>query len=67
MQKILETAKAWAALAGAVLTALVGSLTPSDPGFRVLTIALAIVTAVAVYRIPNAEPREAINLRNLDG
>lgn len=55
MNKFLATAKAWAALVGAILTALVGTLTPDDPGFRVLTIVLAVVTALAVYRIPNAE------------
>jgi hypothetical protein len=53
--KFLATAKMWAALAGALLTALVDSLTPDDPGYRVLTIALALVTALAVYRVPNRD------------
>lgn len=53
--KILATAKTWAALVGAILTAVVGSLSPDDAGYKVLTIALAVVTAVAVYRIPNAD------------
>lgn len=56
-EKFLATAKAWAALLGAVLTALVGTLTPSDPGYRALTILLAVVTAIAVYGVPN-RPRE---------
>lgn len=53
MTTILATAKAWAALVGAIITALVGTLTPEDPGYRVLTIVLAVVTAIATYRIPN--------------
>lgn len=55
MTKILATAKAWAAFAGAIITALVGTLTPDDAGYRVLTIALAVVTAIAVYRVPNTD------------
>jgi len=51
---LLAAAKAYAALLGAILTALVGTLTPDDPGYRVLTIVLAIVTALAVYRVPNS-------------
>lgn len=57
MNTFLATAKTWAALAGAILTALVGSLTPDDPGYRALTIALAVVTAIAVYRVPNWDPQ----------
>lgn len=59
MDTFLATAKAWAALAGALLTALVGTLTPDDPGYRVLTIVLALVTALAVFQVPNrtARPR----------
>lgn len=57
MNTFLATAKTWAALAGAILTALVGSLTPDDPGYRALTIALAVVTAIAVYRVPNRDPQ----------
>lgn len=56
MNTILATAKTWAALVGALLTALIGSLTPEDPGYRALTIALALVTAFAVWRIPNVDP-----------
>lgn len=61
LNKFLQTAKAWAALVGSVLTALVGTLTPEDPGYRWLTIALAIVTAVAVFAIPNAAAANTIN------
>lgn len=55
---VLTAAKAYAALVGAVLTALVGTLTPDDPAYRVLTIVLAVVTAVAVYQTPNANAEE---------
>ena len=55
LDKILPTAKAWAALVGAILTALVGTLTPDDAGYKALTVVLAVVTALAVYRVPNAE------------
>lgn len=53
--KFLATAKMWAALVGALLTALVGSLTPNDPGYRTLTVVLAVVTALAVYGVPNRD------------
>lgn len=52
-EKILATAKSWAAFAAALLTALVGTLSPDDVGYRALTIALAVLTAVAVYAVPN--------------
>lgn len=57
MTNILATAKAWAALVGAVLTALVGTLTPDDAGYRTLTVVLAVVTAIAVYGVPNKDPQ----------
>ncbi|HSV37428.1 MAG TPA: hypothetical protein VLI04_01590 [Nocardioidaceae bacterium] len=65
IDKFLATAKAWAALAGAILTALVGTLTPDTSLYKTLTIMLAVVTAVAVYGIPNSGGD--IDLRNLDG
>lgn len=55
LDRILPAAKAWAALVGAILTAIVGTLTPDDAGYRVLTVVLAVATALAVYRTPNAE------------
>lgn len=58
MNTFLATAKTWAAFVGAILTALVGTLTPDDTGYRALTIALAVVTAIAVYRVPNARPSD---------
>lgn len=58
LDRILPAAKAYAALLGAVLTAVVGTLTPDDPGYRVLTIVLAVLTAVAVYGVPNVDAEE---------
>jgi hypothetical protein len=53
MTAFLAAAKAWAALVGAIATALVGTFTPDDPGYRVLTVVIAVATAVATYVIPN--------------
>lgn len=53
MNTILATAKAWAALIGSVLTALVATLTPDSPAYQWLTYALAVVTALATYAVPN--------------
>ena len=56
IQKIKEAAKMVAALVGAIATA--GStLVPADWS-PWLGLILAVATAVAVYRIPNAEPAE---------
>jgi hypothetical protein len=53
LDKFLYTAKAWAALIGTVLTALLATLTPEDPGYRILVAAVAVATALATYVIPN--------------
>ena len=53
---ILERAKAYAALVGAILTVLATTL-PEDPTTQKwLGIALALCTAVATYAVPN-KPR----------
>jgi len=46
----LGTAKAYAALIGAVLTAVVGTM---DAAPQWLTVAVAVCTAVATYTVPN--------------
>lgn len=56
MYKILEYAKSIAALLGAVLTSIIVIL-PEVPLW--LAIVSAVVTAVAVYAIPNASPADA--------
>lgn len=53
MTKILEYAKGIAALVGAVLTSVIVVL-PEVPLW--LAVVSSIVTAVAVYAIPNAQP-----------
>jgi hypothetical protein len=52
---ISATAKAWVALVGAIVTALLGlSVIPVTGGWHTgLTIASAILTALATYAIPN--------------
>lgn len=51
---ILTRAKAYAALVGAVLTAVLGTVPPHTQLWTVLTVASAILTAVATYAVPNA-------------
>lgn len=53
--KFLPAAKSWAALVGAVVTALLGAVAPDTQLFQVLTAVAAVATAVAVYRVPNAD------------
>lgn len=64
--RFLKTAKAWAALAGALLTALVGTMTPDDPGYRFLTGGLAVCTALVVYRVRNRHTRSVTVRLNAD-
>lgn len=52
MRKILESAKAIAALVGAILTSVIMTL-PDVPLW--LAVVSSVVTAIAVYVIPNAE------------
>lgn len=51
--KVLETAKAWVALIGVVVTALLGTVGPDDALFDWLTGIAAVCTAIAVYVVPN--------------
>ena len=53
MRRYLLYAKAIAALAGAIITALLGVLPPDE--YKWLVILGVILTAVATYRIPNLE------------
>lgn len=55
LDKILPAAKSWAALLGAIVTALLGTVGPDDTLGQVLTALAAVLTAVAVYRVPNAD------------
>lgn len=51
--KLLTAAKAYAALAGAIITALLSSQSPDSTLFTILTVAAAVATAVATYSVPN--------------
>jgi len=51
--KILSTAKAWVALIGVIVTALLGTVGPDDDLYKWLTAIAAVCTAVAVYAVPN--------------
>ena len=48
----LEAAKFWVALAGGLVTAVLGVL-PDDPQW--LVVLSAVLTALAVYAVPNRE------------
>lgn len=53
---ILDRAKAWAALVGAIITALIASgVVPTGGWYDYLTIASVIATAVATYSVKNVE------------
>jgi hypothetical protein len=57
--KFAERLKAYAALVGAVLTALAATtgILP-DKAQPYVAFALAVVTAIATYRLPNAQPQD---------
>ena len=56
MTNPLAAAKAYAALIGAVATALLGIYSDGQTG-HLLTIVVAIATAVATYSVPNAKSK----------
>jgi len=53
LDHIKSTAKAYTALLGSILTALLGVYGPETTVGQVLTVALAVVTAVATWAVPN--------------
>lgn len=55
MPKFLVAAKAYCALIGAIITAVLGTVPPSTTVWTVLTIVSAVLTAVVTYQVPNAE------------
>jgi hypothetical protein len=54
MKNVAEYAKFIVAVIGAGLTAALQFAAPDTSEFKWLTIALAVVTAIAVYVVPNA-------------
>lgn len=55
LDRILPAAKAWLALVGAIATALLAHYGPDTAVGGVLTVVVAVASAVVVYRVPNAE------------
>lgn len=49
----MTAAKAYAALIGAVVTALLGTIPPDNKVWQVLTFVSAVCTAVATFAVPN--------------
>jgi hypothetical protein len=55
---VLRNAKAWTALVGAVVTALLGTVAPDNDAYQWLTALAAVCTAIATYAVPNQLPPE---------
>jgi hypothetical protein len=53
-QHVLESAKAYVALAVGIATALLGIYGPDTPVGQVLTVIVAVGGAIAVWTVPNA-------------
>jgi hypothetical protein len=53
-QHVLESAKAYVALAVGIATALLGIYGPDTPVGQVLTVIVAVGGAIAVWSVPNA-------------
>lgn len=52
VEYVARTAKAWAALLGGIVTAVLAAM-PNDPEW--LVIVAAVLTSVAVWAVPNAQ------------
>ncbi|MGD7790122.1 hypothetical protein ACQCX2_17570 [Propionibacteriaceae bacterium Y1700] len=57
MHKIMEYAKAIAALLGAIATALLGVYAADTAVGKVLTIVAVVATVIATWAVPNAVPK----------
>jgi hypothetical protein len=55
MKNIPEYAKFIVAVIGAGITSALTLTLPDDPAFKYLTIASAVVSAIAVYVVPNRD------------
>ena len=49
----MTAAKAYAALLGGIVTALLGTLPPDTKVWQILTFVAAVCTAVATFAVPN--------------
>lgn len=52
-----EAAKAYVALVGAIATALLGIYGPDTQVGQILTVVVAIATAIATFAVPNRDPK----------
>lgn len=59
MDKLTPYLKAYAALLGSVCTALLGVYGPDTQTGHLLTVVLAVLTAVATFAVPNLDPAAA--------
>jgi hypothetical protein len=55
MNHVLTNAKAYASLAGALATALLGVYAADGPVGQMLTVIAVLATAFVTWRVPNAE------------
>lgn len=57
--KPLEAAKAYVALVGTIATALLAVFTADTLVGQILTVVAVVATAIATYRVPNADSSPA--------
>lgn len=57
MNTVLATAKAWAALIGGIVVAILGTVPPHTQAWTILTVVAAVCTGVATYVVPNLDPK----------
>ncbi len=62
----MKTAKFWVGLVGAIATSLLTVFGPDSRVGQVLVVVVALVTALGVYLVPNAEDEQAAYLRAQD-
>ena len=58
MDKLLPYAKFVVAIIGAGITSALTVVGPDEPLFKILTVASAICTAIAVYAVPNQDSKD---------
>lgn len=58
-QKIKETYKFWVGLLSAIITSTLAVTTPDLPGYKILIVVQAILGAVAVYLVKNADKQDS--------
>lgn len=64
---VLRYAKAWAALIGAIVQVVLPFLPADDETTRWFQIGFAVLTAIAVYSVPNKPAYESFRGTRVDG